>query len=480
MDAAGEVTTNFSNSIDAYKTCIAMQIGASGIDAVVDLVTAFIPGVNVIKQLSKGLGDLVKRAVLGAIVGAIISELAKLVIPHIASALALNLIEDMAGEDAAYAINSGFNIYSGGQFQLSSGLPATKEKLMAQYRAQQEVIASEAKYERSERSPFDPTSKYTFIGSIVNSMVSVSNTWSSPLSTISKTANMFGSAIRGLLPTANADGEVEFELSLNEECPSLSQIGVVGDAFCNVYIATDMDTISTDPDQVMKAVDDDDPDNFDWATVDEYDGNPKINEKSSLGKWVISCAARQSQFGTVDSDVMNSVAIINTGNSVLDAVLEGGLGAVPVIGSAADVASAAREAGMIDWASGANCVDEKYAYYSRYSEDQRLMESAGIIDESQVARFLDEYYEKNPIDNSFEGTIARYSGLSKDTVEETLALVEYYDFIANYNPTTYGPKKHELSDDIIQFEENEIVASEYTVLNRYIIYDDLRNKTQVV
>ena len=481
-----EAHSAFKNGVEAYSACLTAQMATGTAVAAADIVLSFIPGVNVIKQgfkvVNKTILKYVKKLVLGAVVGAIIAALMQTVIPYIANVLAVDLIENMAGEDAAYAINSGFNIYNGGQFQLSSGLPATKEKLMAQYRAQQEVIASEAKYERSERSPFDPTSKYTFIGSIVNSMMSVSNTWSSPLSTMSKTVNMFGSAVRGLLPTASADGEVVFETSLNEDCPSLSQIGVVGDAFCNVYIATDMDTMATDPDIVMKKVDDDDSSNFNWSTVDnaKNNGNPEINENSTLGKWIIACAARESQFGTVDSAVINAKALINTGNSVVDGILEGGVGAIPVVGEAKDIIDAVNEKGMLDWASGENCVKEEYAYYSRYSEDQRMMEAAGIIEESQVARFLDKYYEANPLDNSTEGIIARFSGLSKDEVEDTLAVVGYFQWLAQYDPTTYGPEKYEASiDNNLQFESDEVVSSEDIILNKYVVYDDLRTKIKI-
>lgn len=485
---AGEadiVTGGFANSIAAYKGCLTTQGLAAGAELAVDVVLALIPGAGVVKQGFRSILDkLWKDAVLGIAVGAIIGALLSAVIPHVVNALALNLIEDMAGEDAAYAINSGFNIYSGGQFQLSSGLPATKEKLMAQYRAQQEVIASEAEFARSEHSPFDVTNKYTFLGSIVNSMIPIANTYSSPLSTVSKTMSTVGGAFSSLLPTAKADGEVKFETSLREDCPNLSQIGVVGDVFCNVYIATDMDTMSEDPPTVFDKVALDTPgvgekENFNWDTVEENDGNPEINENSKLGKWIIACAARESQFGTVDSDVMSAIALVNTGNSVLDAAIEGGLGALPFVGSAKDITDAMNEQVNLEWASGENCVKDEYKYYSRYSEDQRLMEAAGIIEESQVAKFLDKYYEENPIDDSYEGIIARYSGLSKDTVEETLALVEYADFIANYDPTTYGPERYQSPDDNIQFESSEVIASEEYIMNRYIIYDDLRTKIKV-
>ena len=232
------------------------------------------------------------------------------IVPSVARMLMTDLISNMAGEDAAYAINSGFNIYSGKEMQISSGLPADRDHLMAHWRVQQEVIAEEGALERELRSPFDPTSKYTFIGSIVNSIMPIANTWSSPLATISKTVGTVGTAFMGLRPTANAEGEAVFETSLRYDCPNLSQINAVGDVFCNPYFVTDTSTMAYDPSYVMDYVMTEEDKNggngnFKWENVDDeqHNGNPDINPNSELGRWVISCAVRQSQFGIVDSNV---------------------------------------------------------------------------------------------------------------------------------------------------------------------------------
>lgn len=77
--------------------------------------------------------------------------------------------------------------------------------------------------------------------------------------------------------------------------------------------------------------------------------------------------------------------------------------------------------------------------YQRFIEDQRLAESTGLIEKSAVAVYLDKYYEEHPKDNSYEGILARRSGLTKDTV---IALLDYADqitFLANYDPTNYYP-----------------------------------------
>lgn len=480
------ITNLIGGGIAAYKGCLTAQAAMASIDLVVDVVLAFI-SVGIGTFIKSLLQDLWKDVVLAVVVGAIMAAFMAL-LPHIAQWMAKDLISNMAGEDAAYAINSGFNIYLGRQMQSSSGLPATEDKLMAHWRLQQEVIAEEGAFERSMRSPFDPTSKYTFVGSIVNSLIPIANTWSSPLVTVSKIAGTVGTAATSLRPTANAEGEAKFQTSLRHDCPNLSEIGLVGDVFCNPYFVTDTSTISEDPPVVFdKVATDLDKqginDNFIWDNVDDekHNGNPDINPESDLGKWVVSCAARDSQFGQVDSNVINAIAsLYNTGNSTVDTVLETGVGLLPFVGDAQDIVDAAKQAGAMDWATGENCIKEEYKYYSRYSEDQRLMESAGIIEQSAVGRFLDDYYEKNPIDNSWEGTVARYSGMTKDEVEDTLALLDYIEWYADYDPTDYGPEKSLPKADKYQYESNDIIASaEKAIIGDYIVYDDLRTKTKI-
>ena len=496
---AGEIISligKYGSAASAYKACLYIDAGAQAAEAIIDLFLAFFTvGIgNAIKSL---VGNIFKSLVLAGIVAAIMSIFMAF-LPQIAQWMTMDLIGNMAGEDAAYAINSGFNIYAGGQMQMSSGLPATEDKLMAHWREQQIVIAEEGALERSMKSPFDPTSKYTFIGSIVNSLIPIANTWSSPITTISKTAGAVGTAFMGLRPTANAEGEAVFETSLNYDCPNLSQIGVVGDAFCNPYFVTDFSTMGDDPSYVIDQVayasekNTDNPvdGNFLWndpkgeidydedGVVDAY--NPPINPDGELAKWVVSCAVRDSGFGVVDSNVMNAVTSLHTDNATLDTVVKTGVSAIPVVGDIAGIADDFDELKEFEWATGKNCVDEEYKYYSRYSEDQRMLESSGIIDESAVAQFLDDYYEKNPIDNSREGIIARYSGMTKDDVIETLATIEALEWYAEYNPTDAGPEEPLPKTEQYQYESNEIVAeAEKAIVGDYIIFDDLRTKTKI-
>ena len=77
--------------------------------------------------------------------------------------------------------------------------------------------------------------------------------------------------------------------------------------------------------------------------------------------------------------------------------------------------------------------------YQRFIEDQRLAESAGLIEKSAVAVYLDKYYEEHPKDNSYEGILARYTGLTKENVIAILDGIEGLEFLATYHPDGYAP-----------------------------------------
>ena len=63
----------------------------------------------------------------------------------------------------------------------------------------------------------------------------------------------------------------------------------------------------------------------------------------------------------------------------------------------------------------------------------------GLIEKSSVTAYLEEYYEKHPLDNSYEGVLARRSGLTKENVIALLNYAEDLVFLANYNSANYNP-----------------------------------------
>ena len=62
----------------------------------------------------------------------------------------------------------------------------------------------------------------------------------------------------------------------------------------------------------------------------------------------------------------------------------------------------------------------------------------GLVEKSSVTAYLEEYYEKHPLDNSYEGVLARRSGLTKENVIALLNYAEDLVFLANYNSANYN------------------------------------------
>ena len=86
--------------------------------------------------------------------------------------------------------------------------------------------------------------------------------------------------------------------------------------------------------------------------------------------------------------------------------------------------------------------------------------------ESPVSKFVTAYYEKHPLDNSPEGILARYSGLTKENVIATLDALELMDFMAEYDPSDYYPYIVEEEETIVSvnIEEDKFSNSVITLL----------------
>ena len=151
------------------------------------------------------------------------------------------------------------------------------------------------------------------------------------------------------------------------------------------------------------------------------------------------------------------------------------------------VENAAIEAN-IDWVNGMECVvggshwgDNKY--YQRYTENERLLEGMNPDYTSPVTAYLTGYYEKNPLDTSFEGTLARFSGQTKEDVELALDLIEYYDYINNYDPSSRYAFVEKEEPEPIFFEDVTGVPevdSALAIEPYRVVYADLRGRYYTV
>lgn len=191
----------------------------------------------------------------------------------------------------------------------------------------------------------------------------------------------------------------------------------------------------------------------------------------NLSKYIAYCTTRDTEFGTVDASILNSEANITD---------YGFINSVPIVGDLASIFSSSKTQSLLRdpvkkaWATGAACVAgntsgiswNEVKWYQRYTEDQRLIETQGLINKSSITAFLDEFYKENPLDTSNIGTIARFAGMSTDEVSAYLEFFEYQTFLADYHPANLAPLTTENTQETISFTQpqtfNQIYASTQT------------------
>ena len=479
-----------SVSASAYRSCAVARLAAAAAGVVVDVVTV------VACIASFGIGCLVDfivdnagSAAFSAALSLAISAAVGVALPFVAKILTRKIATEVLGEDLGNALVSGANMYMGKNHQYSGGAVANKESLIAYLQERDRVVAENARYERETRSPFDVTSKYTFLGSLAAQMIPLASSATSLTGVIQGASTVVGGAINSLTPKSSAvSAAIEAQVAAEtteKYCPDMAEIGGVADAFCNPYVITDTRTMDTQPAEIVNSIGDED-------LEADADGNPVVKKDSDLAKYIVYCGQRQSPWGQADQNIAGEVATAgNVGGTVGSSII----GAIPIVGDSFDIVSNSQKLANFGWISGESCVVnntaatngfsdsinwEKGKVYQRFIEDQRLAESEGIIEKSAVTTFLAEYYEEHPLDNSYEGILARYSGLTKDNVVAVLDFFEVQEWLANYDPTDFAPSGHKKEmikdENEYQIEQGGVVASVLmNIMPKYDAYIERRN-----
>lgn len=470
----GDVAGNVSAMLTAYQTCNYLK-GALHIASAVVTVLSIIPAIG------QGIAafNLTAKTIIAATVKALIVAAAPIIAREVVKYAGNLLIKDMAtdwvGEDLGNALVSGGNSLLSANHQTGGGSPASRAKVLAFRREQERIIAEEAEYQRSIRSPFDINSQYTFLGSIVYSLVPMANS-SGVGSTLKSINSIMTNAVSKILPTASAMAETNLVDDLAEpgDCPSLEIVGIQGDIYCNPIYITDESTIDekNSPESIIAK---------EANNIEKNGGKITIRDNTELTNYINYCGQRASSFGLPDANIANMIR--KRASSVLARVASN----FPVSGDIMAAADAANEQINMPWTTGAACVasddNPKWAtnkIHQRFMEDQRQIENYDTSYDNAVAVYLNDYYTKNPIDDSFEGTLARFSGMTKEDVIATLELIDGLNYIANYHPEERLAFGIEETDDTIYFEETEDDFARFVAAEpKYIIYDTLRNKATI-
>jgi len=208
----------------------------------------------------------------------------------------------------------------------------------------------------------------------------------------------------------------------------------------------------------------DEPDKFEHSTKSDGEVSSitknfedyKIRDDSELAKFITFCVNRESPWGYSDANILNS---LQTEDWLLNSV--------PVANDLLDIINAYEDNANMGWATGEVCMnsednprwDSEFKYYQRYVEDMRILGTMSNENDSgnPVIAYEKAYEEAHPVDTSFEGTLARISGLTRDDVAFLLEVVDYSNQLAQYDPTTrYG---------YVQKEEKSYEAPEKSIFD---------------
>lgn len=477
-----------STGISMFKKCTKARLQAAAASAGITIFKALVclTGVGCIGAIVDEIGSKLVSAGISFLFAALVSVAVAHLVPWIGGMLTRKVVTEVAGEDLGNMLVSGANMYMGQNHQQSGGSVASKESLISYIQERDRVIAENAQYERDTHSPFDITSKYTFVGSLANQMIPLASQMSSITSAINGASTVVGNAVRNITPQSSAaSAAIEAQVASDQtekNCPDMASIGAVADAFCNPYFITDMSTMSDNPAAVVNSVD---------AMDENLDDEGNIKDDGDLARYIIYCGQRTSPWGSVDQNIAGDVDSGTVGNSIGDAAL----GVIPLVGDGLDIVSQTSKMKYLGYITGKACVTENDGEdlgisaaewkdnkkYQRYIEDQRMAEAAGIVEESAVTKFISKYYDEHPLDNSFEGVLARYSGLTKDTVIATLDSLDILAFKAEYEPATFGPYPVKEEDERrIEVEGNDRIFEDYLARVNEIIFDDKRNRNYVI
>lgn len=458
MTNISSLTGNVELTAEVFETCGYVKIATSTI-SLVTTIAALIPIVGGAVKVA----DITIKEVGKFAIKAVATAAFYIMIPIVAKKVANSLMKDAAtewfGEDLGNAMISGAGKYLGGNGTSGGQSPGSKDKVLAYLQERDTVIAEEAKYQRSIRSPFDASSQYTFLGNLAYSIMPLAYSGSSMMSSLKGVSNLTASSIIAMSPTASAIDK-DSMLRSEGDCALAEGLGIVSDAYCNAYIITDVSTMSTSPvavaENVHRSGNNEIASNNDYVGVasENFNNDGTIKKGSNLAKYITYCGQRTSQYGVKDAAIAEMV----TGNSGASL-----LNYVPALSELVNIYNGLKDVTNMKWTTGEACVAsedntmwEENKWYQRYAENERLLENINPGYKSTVTAYLEDYYMENPVDDSFEGQIARFAGMSKEDVTDTLALILYYDFLNEYDPS----ERYAFNGEAVEIERNDAIMFE--------------------
>ena len=478
------MASGFAIGLSAANNKICGGIRAVG--ATVSVAIGLLSG-GIVKTIS----SLAKTTIINAALQAGIVSILGVLIPKIASSLFENTAENLASIPAGETLVKGAALGNKKVARGTSGQMLASKEIATAYARQTEIAnAYESELGRKNRSPFDASSPDTFVGKLASKFAVITNT-NSVVSSIANISSIAGNTFANLLGStatktyANSitdpDYTVDYELAGTDysevfaddaTCQNLTDIG----AACGMY---GEEITATDP-KVMK-ISSDDPkylEILDKNVRKQSDGTYEVIPNSLLANKIMYCDERDSPFGVFDSNIANA---FETSLGFADNI--------PILNDVIDLVNAVEDMDpeTEGWARGTFCVMnpetnyhyEELTYLQHFTEDQRIAVQIELDEtrkedgsiKSPTLAYKEAWYDINPIDTSEAGLLARYTGSTKEEAEEVLALIYYYDYLANYNPPVEEkPEYH------FKLKESSFKSFVSNIFHE-VEYADLRNRS---
>lgn len=162
----------------------------------------------------------------------------------ISNSLIDNSFENIGGISGGELLVEGA-VNVGKELAKASGATAGNAEAVKSYaKLNSTVLAMDIKADRLNRSPFDVTSKNTFLGAIFYNLAVGAGKVNSVFGKVTAFSKVVASMINSILPASYADDEADQYLANFGDCETLNSIGAVGSASCTMVATFDTTTLN--------------------------------------------------------------------------------------------------------------------------------------------------------------------------------------------------------------------------------------------
>ncbi len=220
--------------------------------------------------------------------------------PTISSSLIKSSIDNMNGIVAGeFLVEGAVNLGRTLAVHGSGATAGDSQAIIAYQKLNTKILAMDAAIDRLERSPFDVTSKNTFLGSILYKFATITKS-PSTFSGLKSLSTVAGNSLLALFPTAHAAEETTKYLETFGQCETYATIGAVGTAQCSSIATFDTSTLKDlyNNQEYNKFVNEN--------TILE-NGTRIVKPGSFLAKFIDYNNDRKTPLGTTDGGILQSL-----------------------------------------------------------------------------------------------------------------------------------------------------------------------------